>query len=633
MNLTQLTIGKRISGSFGVLILFFIISGTISYFGITSIVKNAKAVIEGNRLDSILAQKEVDHLNWVNKVNALLTDEKVTELKIETDDHKCGFGKWLYGEGRKQAEKQVPELAHDLKAIEHPHKKLHSSAITIKNQFRQADISLGMFLREKKVDHLLWTHKVKSAIMNKSNQVNVQMDHTKCSLGKWLNSEKVNVLKQSNPSFSAIISGIYGPHKMLHESSIRIKNFLSNSEYENAQKYYQENTSHQEEKTLSVLNLLLAWHEDQLNGMREATSTYASQTVPALKNVQLLLKKIRETARNNIMSDKVMITSADKTQSSSLTVGVIAVLICIFLSWVTVRSISNILKKVTNDLENSSSQLSEASDAISSSSQNLAQNASEQAATVEETSASLEEMSSMSVATVDLTKGAETLMKQNIEQSGQSLKAIVDITSSISKIENESGQIGQIIHTIDQIAFQTNLLALNAAVEAARAGDAGQGFAVVADEVRNLAQRAAEAAQSTQSLLNATIERVTQISGAVKNMNTNFEGIVESATVIGEKTAAITTASNEQSKGIKQINDATTQIDAVTQQIASSAEESAAAAEQLNAQSNKMSRMVFDLKRLVYGTNSQETGRKIVKQKLPNLKKLSSSSPQGIGSE
>ena len=82
-------------------------------------------VVGGNRLRGEILQKEVDHLNWANEVNALLTDDRVTTLDVETDDHKCGFGIWLYGEGRKKAEALVPSLVPILKSIEEPHKKLH----------------------------------------------------------------------------------------------------------------------------------------------------------------------------------------------------------------------------------------------------------------------------------------------------------------------------------------------------------------------------------------------------------------------------------------------------------------------------------------------------------------------------
>lgn len=100
MSWKNLTIGKKTGIGFGVILVLLVVVGILSYTGVSGIVSDAVKVIKGNKLDGNMAQKEVDHLNWVNKVNALLTDDKLTSLDVQTDDHKCGFGKWLYGEGR-----------------------------------------------------------------------------------------------------------------------------------------------------------------------------------------------------------------------------------------------------------------------------------------------------------------------------------------------------------------------------------------------------------------------------------------------------------------------------------------------------------------------------------------------------
>ncbi len=266
------------------------------------------------------------------------------------------------------------------------------------------------------------------------------------------------------------------------------------------------------------------------------------------------------------------------------------------------RSIVRPVRHIADGLRKGAYQVAAASDEVSSASQSLSQNASEQAAAIQQTSAALEELRSMSRQTTHLTQGAGELMNENIAKSGQSLKSLIELNHEMGQIESDSGRMANIMKVIDEIAFQTNLLALNAAVEAARAGEAGAGFAVVADEVRNLALKATDASANTQELLDTTIRRVVGAAGSIKSINADFESIIESATLMGEKTDAITQASIEHAKGLDQISGAAGEIEVVTQQMAASSEQTAAAAQQLSAQAAEMKSFVARLLRIVEGT-------------------------------
>ncbi len=259
------------------------------------------------------------------------------------------------------------------------------------------------------------------------------------------------------------------------------------------------------------------------------------------------------------------------------------------------------VRQMAFDLSQGAEQVVGAAGQVASASQSLAQGASEQAASLEETSSSSAEVASMTQHSAENAKSAAHLMaetSQVVEGANQILGHMVE---SMNAINTSSGKISKIIKVIDEIAFQTNILALNAAVEAARAGEAGMGFAVVADEVRNLAQRSAQAASDTATLIEESIANSghgrTRLDEVAQSMN----AITERAHKVRELVDEVNAGSQEQARGVEQVSQAVIQMQEVTQRTAASAEESAAASEELSQQAQVTRSVVERLLALVGG--------------------------------
>jgi methyl-accepting chemotaxis protein len=170
------------------------------------------------------------------------------------------------------------------------------------------------------------------------------------------------------------------------------------------------------------------------------------------------------------------------------------------------------------------------------------------------------------------------------------------LKEAMDEIASASAQIQTVISLIDSIAFQTNILALNAAIEAARAGNAGKGFAVVADEVRNLAQKSAEAAASTGTLINTSVQAVEKGKDIATETAEALLEVASFADQTNEMISTITEASNKQSAAIGQINLGITQISTVVQTNSSTSEESAAASTELSQEAGKLRDLVSPFK-------------------------------------
>ena len=305
-------------------------------------------------------------------------------------------------------------------------------------------------------------------------------------------------------------------------------------------------------------------------------------------------------------TDEVIAKTRLAVMRSTITVA-IGLAVALTFGLVITRSVNTALRRISLLLDESAQQVASAASQVSASSQSLAEGSSEQAASLEETSSSLEELASMTMRNAGSAASAKDLSGQTRAAADAGNADMAEMHRAMDAIKTSSADIAKIIKTIDEIAFQTNILALNAAVEAARAGEAGMGFAVVAEEVRSLAQRSAASAKETAAKIEVAIQNGEHGVAISKKVARSLDTIVGRAHEVDTLIAAITTASQEQSQGINQINLAVGQMDKVTQGNAGSAEETAAAAEELNSQSAALREAVESLLRLVDG--GQARGR------------------------
>ncbi|AXE91081.1 methyl-accepting chemotaxis protein [Paraburkholderia terricola] len=252
------------------------------------------------------------------------------------------------------------------------------------------------------------------------------------------------------------------------------------------------------------------------------------------------------------------------------------------------RNMRERLAGIVSGISVSSESILMASGEIAQGNTDLSQRTEEQAAALQETASSMQELTSTVKTNAENAQQAGSVAHGASEVAARGSSLVGDVVETMRELAAGSKRMTDIIAVIEGIAFQTNILALNAAVEAARAGEQGRGFAVVAGEVRSLAQRSAVSAKEIKALIESSTARVGSGAQLAERAGQTMADVTLAVKRVTDIMGEISSASQEQSTGIEEVNRAVAQMDDVTQQNAALVEQAAAAASSMADQARQL---------------------------------------------
>ncbi|MCK5227538.1 MAG: methyl-accepting chemotaxis protein [Desulfobulbaceae bacterium] len=632
MTIKDIKIGRKLGLGFGIILALLVIIGVFSYSMLKGIDHSSHETLELAQKNEFILEKNVDHLKWLNTLNGLVFNDEIHSVELQTDDHQCSLGKWLYGEEAKQLAQGNKELAGLLEAIKEPHRRLHESAGTIIGQYIDFDVSIDGILAERWIDHLVWLNSLNHSLMTGENFTG-GLDPDQCAFGKWYHSHK-----PADPKFEELLKTWEAPHATLHLSARKIVDLMAKGKQDRAKAVFNSETMQALKELSACYENTMGWIDHSIENKKALIETYQSNTLPALTGTQKILHKILDFFHHESdTASELMKSKINQTTLVTMILSAIAVILGVAAAIVITRgitapigktiqvlgamdkgdfskrleldskdeigemaqslnhvaeSLSSMIRDINAEvstLESSASEMSGVAAQMTSSSEETVAKANTMAAAAEEMTGNMDSIAAAmeeSTSNVNAVAAATEEMSSNIgdisrraTEANENTREAVDKAGASVEMISELGQateeIGMVTETIAAISDKTNLLALNATIEAARAGEAGKGFAVVASEIKDLAQQTAEATtdisgrlKGIQSSTAGSVTGINEIADVIRQVDETVAAISESMEQQNNATTEISGNVSQTSQGLKEINENAAQTSQAAAQVA-----------------------------------------------------------------
>lgn len=472
------------------------------------------------------------------------------------------------------------------------------------------DLRQTLTLRE--IDHLLWSDRLRDILDEGSSaHFDVELDPTKCQLGRWLLSDERRRLEEMLPDSQVLIKNLEESHAKMHATATKISNVIGKDANSARTIFYNETKPFLTELRgyLAETRTMLGQYqlEASENIVKINQSTLSWSTV--LLIVGLISGIFMAILINRSIRKPIGLLTTVMTKAASGDLTVSADYKAADEPGLMVKSFNIMLKNIKEIIATSKKVIVEtvsASQTMSAASEELSASVEEIASSATHFASSATEISDETVRINEAAQETERLARTGSERIESCLESMLtieaasdDTVKAISSLKSASQEIVKIVQVVTNIADQTNLLSLNAAIEAARAGEHGRGFAVVADEVRKLAEQTKNSLGEVDKIV-ANLEQ--QMGFAVASTNVSRQKVSEGAITVRETTASLKMIVEQITNIMKQLKVISVQTQeqaAASEQIAAMTQEQAASTQEIARSSVDLANIVQDLENII----------------------------------